>query len=83
MKKLEDNYGDLNLLNPYPISPNDILKYLYLKDDFTELERKLYFLRYVEKNSYSLSHLCAILQVSLEELNHLLQILEEKEKANF
>lgn len=81
MKKLEDNYGDLNLLNPYPIFPTDILKYLYLKDDFTELERKLYFLRYVEKNSYSLSHLSIILQVSLEELNHLLQILEEKEKS--
>lgn len=66
------------LLRKTPISPINIIKYLYVENDLTDLEKKLYELDLLGRYKYSYQDLANLLNVSLDELNSLISSLKSK-----
>lgn len=81
IKKREGRKYDL--LKKTPISPIDIINYLYVKDELNESERKLCELKLLGKYTYNNHDYAKILGKTIEELNQFLASLEEKVRKKF
>jgi len=55
-------------LKTTPLSPIQIIRYMYLKDDLSDKEKKLYELNLIGKYRYRNSEYAAILEITLQEL---------------
>ncbi len=70
-------------LKKTPLSPMQIIKYMYLKDELTEIERKLYELNLLGKYKYSDDDYASILGITLEELKQVIASLKAKINKKF
>lgn len=65
-------------LNPYPTTPNKIIKYLYLKKDLNEEEQELFYLKYLSKYNFNFDDYCIIFNCNEETISKLDSQLEQK-----
>lgn len=72
-----------NSLRTTPISPTQIIKYMYLKDDLTDLERKLYELNLLGKYKYRNDEYASLLGITLQELKQVTVTLKAKINKKF
>ncbi len=70
-------------LKKTPISPSHIIKYMYLKDDLIDIERKLYELYLLGKYNYSYDEYASILGITLQELKQIFANLKAKISKKF
>ena len=70
-------------LRKTPLSPTQINRYMYLKDDLTDLERKLYQLNLLGKYKYRNADYASILKITLPELNQVMTSLKAKYNKKF
>lgn len=73
----------ISFLKLEPINPQDIVKYLYIQDELTEQEKKLYELLKFSKYNYPKKELLTILKVDWKEYEELLTSLKNKIKMKF
>lgn len=76
--KLKNKYGTLTWLNVKPITPQDFLKYRYIEPHLDTLERKLYYMLYVERHDYPVHFLLHSLGVSKQDYEVLFKKLSLK-----
>lgn len=74
---------DFRYLKRTPLSPIQIIKYMYLKDDLNETERKLYELDLLGEYKYSNNDYASILGITLEELKQVITSLKLKVSKKF
>lgn len=79
LSKIKQREGNkFNSLKKTPISPTQIIRYMYLKDDLTDIERKLYELNLLGKYKYRYDEYTSILGITLQELKQVITTLKEK-----
>ena len=84
INNLKNKYGlNYYYLKTTPLTPDDIIKYLYLKDELSFLERKIWELQLFGPFKYSPLDYSIILGLNLDECDELLKSLEEKIKNKF
>lgn len=84
LNKIKQREGyKFNLLKKTPLSPTQIIKYMYLKDDLSDLERKLYELNLLGKYKYRNKDYTDVLGITLEELKQVVVSLEAKINKKF
>lgn len=84
ISKIRNREGNkFNFLKKTPLSPTAIIKYMYLKDDLTDLERQLYELNIFGKYQYNNEDYATILGISLEELKQIMISLKQKINYKF
>lgn len=84
LRKIRDREGNkFNSLKKMPLSPTTIIKYLYLKDDLTDLERQLYELNIFGNIKYSNEEYANILEITLAEVNQIMISLKLKMDQKF
>lgn len=84
LNKIKQREGNrFNSLKKIPLSPTQIIKYMYLKDDLTDLERKLYELILLGKYNYQNAEYTSILKIKLQELNQVMNSLKVKYDKKF
>lgn len=66
-----------------PLSPLQIIRYMFLKDELNELERKLYELHLLGKYNYKDEEYASILGITLQELKNLMNSLKAKINQKF
>ncbi len=84
LNKIKQREGyKINSLKRTPLSPTQIIKYMYLKDDLTDIERKLYELSLLGKYKYRNDEYASILGITLQELKQVIASLKEKINKKF
>ncbi len=84
LNKIRNREGNkFSYLKTTPLSPTKIIKYMYLKDDLTDLERQLYELNVFGKYKYNNEQYATILEVTLEELKQIMISLKSKINQKF
>lgn len=84
LNKIKQREGyRFNSLKKTPLSPTQIIKYMYLKDDLTDIERKLYELNLLGKYKYRNDEYASALGVTLQELKHVIATLKVKINKKF
>lgn len=69
LKRVKEIHGEMyEKLKIEPLSPNDIIIFLYLSDMLTEQERKLLYLRLLDQYHYSITDLARIMEISKIQL---------------
>ena len=82
--KIQQREGQkFSLLKKLPLSPTNFIRYMYLKDDLTELERKFYELKLLGKYQYRNKDYTDILGISLNELKQVIASLKLKMNKKF
>lgn len=79
-KREKINVNDINVL---PISPIDIIKYLYIEKELTQEERKVLYLQLFGKLKYDRKIASQCVGCSIDELIKIEERLTEKIKAKF
>lgn len=84
LNKIKQREGNrFNSLKKTPLSPTQIIRYMYLKDDLTDLERKLYELNLLGRYKYQNAEYASILEITLQELNQVMTSLKAKYNKKF
>lgn len=84
LNKIKQREGyKFNYLRKTPLSPIQIIRYMYLKDDLNVLERKLYELNLLGKYKYRNTEYASILGITLQELNQVMTSLKVKYNKKF
>lgn len=66
-----------------PISPYDIVKYIYLENDLLSLEKKMYKLIFLSGYAYSMDDVANLLNITLKEAKEICTSLTKKINAKF
>lgn len=86
IKRVKEIHGKMySKLKIEPISPNDIIIFLYLSNMLTEQERKLLYLKLLDQYHYSIVDLVEIMRISktqLKNINDHLNKIAKKELEN-
>lgn len=72
-----------DLLKTEPLSPMQIIRYMYLKDDLTPLEKKLYELDLLGKYKYRNKDYASILGITIQDLKQVIISLRTKYNKKF
>lgn len=84
LNKIKQRAGyKFNYLKKTPLSPTQIIKYMYLKDDLTDLERRLYELNLLGKYKYRNEDYVVILGITMQELKQIMTSLKAKINRKF
>lgn len=84
INKIRTREGNrFNFLRKTPLTPLQIIKYLYLKDSLTDIERKLYELRMLSNYNYQFDDCASILGLSRQELKAVNASMKEKINKRF
>ena len=84
LNKIKQREGNkLNFLKKTPLSPIQIIRYMFLKDDLDDFERKLYKLNLLGKYKYQSTLYASILGITLQELNQVMTSLKVKYNKKF
>ncbi len=84
LNKIKQREGyRFNFLKKTPLSPTQIIKYMYLKDDLTDIEKKLYELNLLGKYRYRYDEYASILGLTLQELKQVIATLKAKINKKF
>lgn len=67
----------------FPVEPDDIVKYLYIKDKLTPLERQLFYRKIVLREKSNNREFAVQLGVTYQDFVQLLKSLKEKVQINF
>lgn len=70
-------------LKKTPLSPIQIIRYMFLKDELNELERKLYELHLLGKYNYADTEYASILGITLQGLKNVMDSLKAKINQKF
>ena len=82
--KIRDREGSkIDFLTIEPISPDKIMKYLFIKDELTLKEKKLLHLMYFGKYTLNRRQTASFLKLTLEECNLIYHSLMNKMKEKF
>lgn len=84
LNKIKQREGrKFNFLKTEPLSPTHIIQYMYLKDNLSDVERKLYELNLLGKYKYQNAEYASILKITLQELNQAIVSLKSKYNKEF
>lgn len=84
LNKIQQREGfRFDSLKTTPLSPINIIRYMYLKDDLTDLERKLYELNLLGRYNYRIDELTSILEITPQELKSVIISLKTKINKKF
>lgn len=84
LNKIKQREGHrFDSLRKTPLTPTQIIRYMYLKDDLTDLERKLYELNLLGNYKYRNAEYASILGITLQELNQVMTSLKAKYNKKF
>ena len=79
LNKIKQREGhNFNRLRTKPLSPIDIIRYIYVRNDLTILEENLYYLSLFGKYNYKNSEYASILGINLQELQQVINSLNKK-----
>ena len=79
LSKIRDQEGDLyHKIRKEPISIDDVVKYLYIKDSLTDLERRLLYIKFFGKYKYEMDLLVRQLGVDSIEVKNTISSLSQK-----
>lgn len=83
-KKIIKKYGNqIDELKISPVEPDDIIKYLYIKEKLSPLERQLFYKKIVLKENYSNKEYAIQLGITYNDFLQLARGLKEKVKLCF
>lgn len=90
LSELKKMYGSLyDKLKQEPLFPETIYIFLYVKDRFSSLERRILYLILIDKFYYTLEDIKKIVGISIEEIktiyNHIEKVIQEelKDRTSF
>lgn len=69
-----------NKIKPKPLTPNNIVLFLYLKNYLTELETDILYLLLIDKYTYSYEELARKNGISIETLIEKIKIIEDRKR---